>query len=260
MQAVRDEKIDLVVITDPYKPLRTNQWASDAIGKAAIWSCGELLFQDKIDSTKKGFVRAKLGNVHFYSCYALPSLKMEEFTDLIDRLVEGARERSLVVIAGDFSAWATDWGSKWTNRRGNELMDAMTCLDVVVLNTGDVRTYEREGRTSIVDLTIASSSLVRQNNKWKMNDVLNLSDHRVIYWEVATGNSIKIRPHKKTNAGGWEVSMFDPELFRTALATGPMNANNAIEEAEEVMERIVDACDAAMPRKNTCNRHPPVYW
>ena len=38
--------------------------------------------------------------------------------------------------------------------------------------------------------------------------------------------------------------MFDPELFRTALATGPMNANNAIEEAEEVMERVVDACDA----------------
>ena len=54
--------------------------------------------------------------------------------------------------------------------------------------------------------------------------------------------------------------MFDPELFRTALATGPMNANNAIEEGEEVMERVVDACDATMTRKSTCNRHPPVYW
>ena len=63
MQTVRDWKIDLVGITDPYKTLRTNQWASDATGKAAIWSCGKLLFQDNIDSTKKGFVRAKLGNV-----------------------------------------------------------------------------------------------------------------------------------------------------------------------------------------------------
>ena len=54
--------------------------------------------------------------------------------------------------------------------------------------------------------------------------------------------------------------MFDPELFRTALATGPMNANNAIKEAEEVIERVVDACDATMPQKSTCNRHPPVYW
>ena len=53
--------------------------------------------------------------------------------------------------------------------------------------------------------------------------------------------------------------MFDPELFRTALATGSMNANNAIEEAEEVMERVVDACVATMSPKSTCNRHPPVY-
>ena len=78
----------------------------------------------------------------------------------------------------------------------------MACLEVVLLNTGDVPTYERDGRTSIVDLTIASSSLVRQNNKWKVNDVFNLSDHRVLYWEVATGNSIKVPPHKKTNARG----------------------------------------------------------
>ena len=222
MQTLRDWKIDLVVITDPYKPLRTNQWASDATGKAAIWSCGELLFHENINSTKKGFVRAKLENVHFYSCYAPPSLEMEEFTDFIDRLVEDARKRPPVVIAGDFNAWATDWDSKWTNRRGNELLDAMACLDVVLLNTGDVPTYERDGRTSIMDLTIASSSLARQNNKWKVNDVFNLSDHRVIYCEVATGNSIKVSPHKKTNARGWKVSMFDPELFRTALATGPM--------------------------------------
>ena len=127
---------------------------------------------------------------------------MEEFTDLIDRMVEDARERSPVVSAGDFNAWATDWGSKWTNRRGNELLDAMACLDVVLLNTGDVPIYESDGRTSIVDLTIASSSLARQNNKWKVNDVFNLRDHRVIYWEVATGNSMKLPPHKKTNARG----------------------------------------------------------
>ena len=51
--------------------------------------------------------------------------------------------------------------------------------------------------------------------------------------------------------------MFDPELFRTMLAIEPINANNTSEEAEEVMKRVVDACDATMPRKSTCNRHPP---
>ena len=93
-------------------------------------------------------MRAKLENVDFYSCYAPPSLNMEEFIDLIDRLVEDARERSPVVVFP---------------------------------NTGDAPTYQRDGRTSIVDLTIASSSLARQNSKWKVNNVFNLNDHRVIY-------------------------------------------------------------------------------
>ena len=68
--------------------------ASGATGKAAICSCGKRLFQDNIDSTQKGFVRTKLGNIHFYIYYAPASLEMEEITDLIDRLVEDARERS----------------------------------------------------------------------------------------------------------------------------------------------------------------------
>ena len=162
MQMVRDWKIDVVIMTDPYKPMRTNQWASDATEKAAIWSYGKLLFQDNIDSTQKGFMRAKLGNVHFYSCNASPSLEMEEFADLIYRLLENARERSPVVIAGDFNAWATDCGSKWTNKTGNELLDAMACLDLVLLNTGDVPTFEREGRTSIVDLTIEEPDAITE--------------------------------------------------------------------------------------------------
>ena len=76
--------------------------------------------------------------------------------------------------------------------------------------------------------------------------------------EVVTGNSTK-EPPKKTNARGWKVSMFDPELFRTTLATEPINDNNATEEADEVMKRIVNACDVTMTRKSTCNRHPLVY-
>ena len=74
--------------------------------------------------------------------------------------------------------------------------------------------------------------------------MFNLSDHRVVSWEVANGNSTKVSPHKKTNGRGSKVSMFDPHLFRTTLATGPINANNATEEAEEVMKSVADACDA----------------
>ena len=68
MQTVRDWNIDVVIITDPCKLLRTNQWVSDASEKAAIWSCGKLLFQDNIDSTRKGFVRTKLHAIGILQC------------------------------------------------------------------------------------------------------------------------------------------------------------------------------------------------
>lgn len=52
---------------------------SDVIEKAVIWSYGDLLLQDVIDSTQNDFVSAKLHNTRFYSCYAPPSLTLELF-------------------------------------------------------------------------------------------------------------------------------------------------------------------------------------
>ncbi|KMQ89557.1 reverse transcriptase [Lasius niger] len=118
MQTVRELKPDLLIISEPYRRLSAQPWVSDYTGKAVIWSCGEFPFQDVVDSTEMGFVRAKLGNIHFYSCYAPSSLTFDEFTDFLDRLVKDAKEHFPVAIAGDFNAWAVDWGSKETNPRG----------------------------------------------------------------------------------------------------------------------------------------------
>lgn len=89
-QLVREMKIDLVIIADPYTRPKTQAWITDVTRKAAIWSCNRRPFEDQPDSTQRGFVRAKLGGVHFYSIYAPPSLNSSEFTDLLDRLVRDA--------------------------------------------------------------------------------------------------------------------------------------------------------------------------
>ena len=101
-------------------------------------------FEDQVDITQKGFVRVKLGNVHFYSVYVPPSLTINKFKDLLDRLVMDARKHSPRVLAGDFNAWAAEWGSKKTGARGNELLQAMSCLDMVLLNTGMLTTCQRD--------------------------------------------------------------------------------------------------------------------
>jgi len=55
-------------------------------------------------NAENGFARAKLDNIQFYSCYAPPSLSLNEFTGFLDRLTKDVKEHSLVAIAGDFNA------------------------------------------------------------------------------------------------------------------------------------------------------------
>ena len=136
MQTVRELKIDLAILSEPYKHLDAQPWVSDGSEKAAIWSCAKHPFQELASQTESGFVRAKVKGIHYYSCYAPPSWEIGEFEDFLDKLARDAKDRSPVTIAGDFNAWGTDWGSQKTNAKGQALLEAMSSLDVVLLNTG----------------------------------------------------------------------------------------------------------------------------
>ena len=103
-QTVRDREIDLVIIADPYTRLNTQAWVTDATGITAIWSCKNRPFEDQLDITQKGFVKVKVGNVNLYSVSAPPSLTINEFKDLLDRLAMDARKHCPRVLAGDFNA------------------------------------------------------------------------------------------------------------------------------------------------------------
>lgn len=261
MQTVVETKPDILLISEPYRKPESQHWVFDLSGKAAIWSCNSLPLQNTNGKTQRGFVRAKIGNIHFYSCYAPPSDDMKEFVDFLDRLIDDAKEHCPVAIAGDFNAWAVDWGSKETNTRGHALLEAFSNLDVVLLNTGRKWTFERGGKGSIVDLTFVSPGLVSTNNNaWEVTDTSHFSDHQLICWEVSTDCVRKVPPALKTNAVGWKTSVFNRELFRVVLQKGPINAEDATAEVEEVMKRVTIACDSTMPRKRQGNRHSAVHW
>mgnify|MGYP006391928501 CR=1 FL=1 len=129
-QTVRELKIDLAVVSEPYPHLYNQAWYMDASNKAVIWSCGNLPFEGDVSNEEAGFVGAQLKGIYFYSCYAPPSLRFDDFKTFLDRLVEDAKQHSPVAIAGDFNSWAVDWGSRETNQRGRALLEAMAILDV----------------------------------------------------------------------------------------------------------------------------------
>lgn len=156
MQTVRELKLDLVHISDPYKHLTGQSWDADTTTKAVIRSCGKLPFQ-----SWHPFLQAP------------PSLSIVEFADFLDRLAEDANHHHPVAIDGDFNSWAVDWGNKQTNARGKALLEAFTALDVVLLNSGDTTTYTKDNASSTIDLTFISSNLARSSYNWRVMDIYN---------------------------------------------------------------------------------------
>ncbi|XP_015122576.1 uncharacterized protein LOC107045002 [Diachasma alloeum] len=154
------------------------------------------------NTVESGFVRANLNGIHFYSCYAPPSLFIDEFADSRDRLPEAAKQHFLIAIAGDFNAWIVDWSSKEKTTRGQTLLEAMSFLDVVLLNSGEEPTFEREGASSIVDRTVVSSSLTRGSGNWEVLNIFTASDHHEIIWEVSTIRKTGPAPSRPTRLDG----------------------------------------------------------
>ena len=80
-------------------------------------------------------MRVKVSGMHFYICYMPPSMSQEDFERALDRLVDDAKSRSSVAIAGDFNAWAVEWGTKETKKRGYAaLLEAFSLLQTTERN------------------------------------------------------------------------------------------------------------------------------
>lgn len=152
-QTVRELEVDLAIISEPYANLNVPSWTSDSTGTSSIWSANSLILQN-VMTTECGFVRATVSGVHIYSCYIPPRYDIDEYRRIIDTLTTDAAGRDPIIIAGDFNAWATEWGCPRTNERGRILLESFALLDVVLLNIGNEQTFNRNGGGSVIDISL----------------------------------------------------------------------------------------------------------
>ncbi|KAH8338737.1 hypothetical protein KR074_007366, partial [Drosophila pseudoananassae] len=147
-----------------------------AVGKVKVgWSVCHMKEKDVLRRNRrdnalsaKGFVRARIGGAWLYSCYMAPSLTTNEFERMMDCLGNYIRGRFEVLVAGDFNAWAQDWGCPRMNARGRVVRETFASLDLVLLNEGNQHTFSRAGAGSIIDMMFASPSLATGAN-WRIS-------------------------------------------------------------------------------------------
>lgn len=260
-QTVREMNIDVAILCEQYRNIVGLQsWVSDATNRAAVWICGNSPVQDVMQVPRDGFTWIKGFGVYFYSVYAAPSASLEEFEELLDRLIDDARERRPLIIAGDFNAWATEWGSRVTNRRGVALLDSLDSLDVCLCNTGASPTFVMNGRSSVVDLTFVCKSLARRIVSWEVSAHYTHSDHQAIVYEVK--EQCMLSSPRGRRKAVWNHRTFDRDSFIAMMEGNPedMLARDSEYIVETVMNRVFDACDASMTKGPRRERRPPVYW
>ena len=258
VQTVHEASIDVAILCEQYKNMDGCNWSADRTGKAAIWICGRRITQMSTNNPVAGFVRVETAGLHIYSCYAPPSATNEEFECFLDQLVADVRLRKPVIIAGDFNAWATEWGSKETNRRGMSLLEAFSSMDVVLFNAGDTSTFRKGGASSVIDLTFGSSCLMRVLTKWEVSENYTHSDHQAIFFEIKLAGEDKRIKHIRKPVG-WKASTFEEDLFIVFL-DNPNLSGNANAKATQLTNAITNACSTTMVERLLDTRRPPAYW
>lgn len=258
-QTVRDLDIDVAILSEQYRCAdNSRNWISDTDGRAAIWVCGKNFIQDLPLTQRGGFTWVKLESIYIYSVYAPPSISLGDFEELLNDLAEDTRGKKPLIIAGDFNAWATEWGSRDTNARGEALLDFAASLEVALLNQGTIPTFTRSGNTSIIDVTFASENLCSRITSWQVSDCYTHSDHQAIIFEIiAEGGPRTSRPPTSVK---WNARSFDRESFTIMMGGNVDLAGSAEHMSMQLMSLVMNACDAAMRRGTGRNHHTPVYW
>ncbi|XP_062537719.1 uncharacterized protein LOC134206056 [Armigeres subalbatus] len=238
-QSVVEARTDVAILSDPYRiPADNGNWVADRSKSAAICTTGRYPIQEVLNTRAEGTVIAKINGVYYCSCYAPPRWPIEQFTEMVDRLTSDLVGSKPVVIAGDFNAWAIEWGSRFTNRRGQTLLEAFAKLDVVLCNEGSKSTFQRNGVESIIDVTFCSPSLVG-DMQWMVDDGYTHSDHLAIRYRIGSEARRESRRATPTTRS-WKVAHFDGGTFSEAMG---LEENTGSLSGDELIAVLSRACD-----------------
>uniref|UniRef100_A0ABD2WSB4 Endonuclease/exonuclease/phosphatase domain-containing protein n=1 Tax=Trichogramma kaykai TaxID=54128 RepID=A0ABD2WSB4_9HYME len=260
LQTVRELKVDVAILSDPHRPLTPpNTWISDADNQAAIWVRSGVPVQRCSSGQSHFYTWAQIAGIYIFSIYAPPRLSHEEFIGLLNNIVDEARGKTPVLVAGDFNAWATEWGSRETKPRGRELLNSLATLDVLLLNTGSEPTFVGEQGESVIDLTFASVSLYNRVGSWRVSDVYTSSDHKAIVYEILLEENHGVGRAPAGNRR-WSARTLDSDSFAEIVSEMEIRSGSAENMVDELMSTIVRACDASMSGGRDRRRREPVYW
>ncbi|XP_046868751.1 uncharacterized protein LOC124461242 [Drosophila willistoni] len=243
-QQVRETRSDVAIRSELFRRMSAENWICSNSGKAVLWACGSPNVQLRSRLAGGHFVRALINGKWIYCCYFPPSLDYLDFCESLDELAADARAHSPFVIAGDFNAWAQEWGSSITNARGRAVLESLSSLDVALLNCGSRNTFNSLARIAA----------------WRLDDNYTASDHEAIIFSLGQAARPQ-QTHTQAVELPYKADTLNTQAFTAAIYDATLAAGSAQGMADQLCGMLASACDASMARSRPFNKHhQPVFW
>ena len=212
-------------------------------------------------TSNRGFTWAKVEGIYYASCYAPPRWTIEDFKHMLTALELELRGKSPILIAGDFNAWSTTWGSNFTNPRGRLVEETLAAMDLVLLNTPGVYTFDCTRGRSIIDLAFADRNTANRI-KWRVEETIHTqSDHLAIIIQMQKpAQQHEQFQQRSMHRKKWKGAAFDNEAFGIIWEDAHVLRTTAEDMAEQMAALLEFACDASMPRNRYSGKRQPAYW
>ncbi|KAE9534053.1 hypothetical protein AGLY_008789 [Aphis glycines] len=178
-QTAEEQDTDILILSEPFtKCGRIDRWCFSTDRKAAVAITQSSSLVHVGQGAGEGFAWATFRDMSVFSCYWRPGTSLQEFVSILGDLEGAIRvcDSSNLVIAGDFNAWNTVWGSRANNPRGCLLSDLAASLGLLLANSGSVLTFVRGTTTSVIDVTFYCG-LDLTDWRGLCNDMLDFTYH-----------------------------------------------------------------------------------
>lgn len=177
-------------------------------------------------------------------------------TDLENKVFEIASSNSSkFLIAGDINASNTTFGSSYTNKRGEQLLELLSKDNLILLNDDTPTFYHRSGfcKPNILDLAICTPNISTYCNFFVGEDIG--SDHLPIHIHLGVKgirHETLIRNFSKVN---WKD--FNTKMYESFQPKTPENISEIKSEILNLTNAITESLDIVAPKKPILNRN---WW
>ncbi|CAB0030664.1 unnamed protein product [Trichogramma brassicae] len=125
------------------------------------------------------------------------------------------------------------------------LLDAISPLDVLLLNTASRPTFVGSQGGSVIDLTFTSDTLSERVKFWRVSDAYTGSDHHAIVFEILPVENRRSNP-APAGRRKWSARTMDRDCFGEMMSSVEVRSACPERMADELMFALTRACDASM--------------